>query len=186
MKKYTLLFIVITQLLLVRTGFCQTCDCEALKTEIDNLKNQLLEYNQSSISISPIIEPTDYHEQIYIDKDYRLYFSDFTEELTLSNNVLKIPVYFSNPLPFQTRFKDKVIVRAYQNDFRLQDYYLESKNTDRIIKGNSGQQVTLAYILINNSDDVTLEICEAVGIGNVGHVNHVATWVIPLSDAVKQ
>lgn len=186
MKKYTLLFVLFMLLISVRIGFCQTCDCEALQNEIDNLNKQLLEYKQSSIQITPTIEPTDYHSIVLINKDYRFYFSELTEKLTVAKNVLKIPVYFSNPLPFQTKFKEKVIVRAYQNEVRLQEYYLETKNIDKIIMGNSGQQVTLAYILTNNSDDVTLEICEAVGIGNVGYVNQVATWVIPLSDAIRE
>lgn len=196
MKKYTLLFIVITQLLLVRTGFCQTCDCEALENEINDLRDKI-ESIQTLHSTISSIQPTDYHEIVYFnDNDFYVNYreeitpvkiSEVSYETTAGGTInflsFQLTVLLRNFSPFQTKYEDILYIRGFQNGIRLNPDSLNQQNTYKNIQKNSSGIVTVAFLLDNEIDDVTLEICEILP---NNQLNHVATWVIPLSDAIRE
>lgn len=192
MKKYTLLFIVFTLLLSVRVGFSQTCDCETLQTQIDDLNNR---FDLLQPSITKTIEPTDYHQYIDIDKDYRIKFVDDNSKIsimkvglntttgeTIEQSSFLITFFFNNISPFNTKFNEKVFIRAYQNEIRLLKDFKNTKD-NKTIPSYLTESIAISFILVNEIDDVTLEICEILP---NNQLNHVATWVIPLSDAIRE
>lgn len=197
MKKYTLLFIVFTLLLSVRAGFSQTCDCEALENEINDLKEQLGLLQSTPQSLNK----TNYFEKIYIGQDYYIQFIPSTSFIKISNTKLTfdskngkstwIPadystiymhLFFKNESPFETRIDEKVFFRAYQNNDKLSPNNQRQTLYKKITK-NSQDFFDIGFILNNEIDDLTLEIYELLP---NNQLNHVATWVIPLSDAIRE
>ena len=196
MKKYTLLFIVFTLLLSVRAGFSQTCDCEALKNEINDLRDKI-ESIQTLHSTISSIQPTDYHEIVYFNNNdfyvnYReeitpVKISEVSYETTAGGTInflsFQLTVLLRNFSPFQTKYEDILYIRGFQNSIRLNPDSLNQQNTYKIIQKNSSGIVTVAFLLDNEIDDIKLEICEILP---NNQLNHVATWVIPLSDAIRE
>lgn len=192
MKKLFFVITLFCLLLNTFTVFAQSCDCETLQTQIDDL-NKRLELLQSFTTKD--IEPTDYHQQIYIDKDYRIrFFGDFsnitiknvnyntTSGGTIDHNSFQITFFFDNLSPFDTKFNEKIFIRAYQIEKRLQKDFKNTKDS-KITPSYITEPITIAFLLDDEINDVTMEICEIL---QDNKLNHVATWVIPLSDAVRE
>ena len=195
MKNYVLLMVLFVSLLNFVSAFSQTCDCEDLQAEIQELKNQISEYQTTTI------EPVDYLTTVYINKDYFIRFIPSASQISIShlmyqfnsekgkaelvpssNAFLFMDIYFKNMSPFDKKFSDVVFIRAYQDDNRLQ-VDNPRQTTYKSIAKNGQDFVTISFILDNDIDDVKLEKCEILP---NEQLNHVTTWIIPLSDAVKE
>lgn len=199
MKKYTLLFVLFLRLLSVRIGFCQTCDCEALEKENNYLKEQLglLQSTPQSSNVNT----SNYFETIYVNQNYSIRYIPSTSSIKISQtkfdfdaasgksawipadySTIYMNLYFKNESPFETRIDEKVFFRAYQNNNRLSPNNQRQTTYKKIAK-NSQDFFDIGFILNNEIDDVTLEIYELLP---NNQLNQVATWVIPLSDAIRE
>lgn len=193
MKKILLFFVLMLAFFSSAVVHGQTCDCEELQAKIQELQNQ--------ISQTPIIEPENYLTTVYINNDYFIRFIPSASKISISNlmyqfnsenakadwipspyTFLFMDIYIKNMSPFDIKFNDKVFIRAYQNENRLQ-VDNPRQTVYKTITKNGQDFVTISFILNNDTDDVTLEFCEILP---NEMINHVATWIIPLADAVRE
>lgn len=199
MKKYTLLMSVFILFISVSAIHAQTCDCVALQEEINDLKEQLGLLHSTPQSSNT--NTSDYFQTIPIGQDYYIRYIPSASTIKISQTKLDFDVesgksawipadyttiymnlYFKNDSPFETRIDEKVFFRAYQNNDRLSPNNQRQTLYKKIAK-NSYDFFYIGFILNNETDDLTLEIYELTP---NDQLNQVATWVIPLSDAVRE
>lgn len=136
MKKYTLVFIIFTLLLSVRVGFGQTCDCETLQTQIDDLNMQidilkgyrLQNTNDNTIPIG----------------DYEILFKDIYTLEDKNVIYLYIHIQFFNNSNISNNFENAIGYRFFENGVELD---ISSKNTERYIRPGANIYNTLIYKL---------------------------------------
>lgn len=173
MKKYTFLFVIFTLLLSVRIVFCQTCDCEALQNEINDLNNQiniLKGYSPDKISE----EELQNHGFCKISDDFfiRLYNFNTTEnqkdEFGRSYNSLSFYLLFRNNSKTTTNFSNSLDMRVFQNGIELDRIRSNNsivneeleKDINRFVRPGSGNSIYLNYKLLFTSGAIEIEVWE--------------------------
>ena len=171
MKKYTFLFVIFTLLLSVRIVFCQTCDCEALQNEINDLNNQiniLKGYSPDKISE----EELQNHGFCKISDDFfiRLYNFNITEnqkdEFGRSYNSLSFYLLFRNNSKTTTNFSNSLDMRVFQNGIELDRIRSNNsivneeleKDINRFVRPGSGNSIYLNYKLLFTSGSIEIEV----------------------------
>lgn len=199
MKKLFFFVTLFCLLLNAFAVFAQSCDCEALQAEIDKLREQLELFQANSYDSDD--NTSDYLDVVYIDKDYEIRYIPATSFIKISNlrydynaktgksswvpvdySTIYINLLFRNNSPFETKISDKIFFRAYQNNNKLTTNPQFETTYKKVAK--KGQDFfTIGFILNNDTDDIVLEVYELL---SNNQLNHITTWIVPMSDAVRE
>lgn len=147
MKKYTLLFVLFMLLISVRIGFCQTCDCEVLQNEIDNLNMQIDILKGYRFQIE--------NDNLISFGDYEILFKDIYTLEDKDDKYLSIFIQYYNNSNKSNNFENSIGYRFFENGIELD---VASKRTDRYIKPGANIHINLVYKLHSSNGVIECDL----------------------------